>query len=711
MLSRFETLQHSLKYKLLLLTVLPLLLTALGFAVMAGYWTTSYTDRQLYMKVSADLSVAQGTLNILQREQLDSLIQLANGYEFRTNLLKAYRQGVQNQLQEVRQSRKLDFLRFITAAQLEASEEATLHRQRDTLKRGEAITGLSVLPADELESIQSGLSQQAKILLIDTPYAEQTDRSIEDRAMLLRTLYPVLNDFNQLIGILDAGVIFNRNTNVVDMIRDLVYGQGSLPEGGIGTVTLFLDDVRISTNVPQSTPEAILGKTLSVNDRAIGTRVSQAVKDHVLRQGNKWLNRAFVVNDWYISAYQPLLDIDNQKIGMIYTGFNEAPFNRIYFKTLIESSVMIGFIMLFSGALVFQRGRLLLQPLTQLHDAVQAVRQGNMEQRIGSLETSDELADLAIEFDKMLDLLEERDYQIRKANDELEATVEQRTRSLKRRTEALKQHIKLLKNTRRQLLDKEKLAVLGELTAGIAHEINNPAAVILGSIDLLTDELGAAAEPAQAEIDMIIQQVYRIRSLINNLLQYSRPGTYVDSHAVQNINTVCDDTLLLVRHALDKQRVSVDLDYQATTLVEFNTQQIQQVLVNLILNAAHATQGPGKILVSTQDWTEENETKGVCISVTDFGHGISNHHLGQVFDPFFTTKESGTGLGLSVSHGIIQRHSGKFNVQSKEGQGSCFTICLPEHYTPTNSQDNSVSELLDGLAQAERTNRRAIRGA
>lgn len=676
---------------------------------MAAYWTSSYTDRQLYMKVSADLSVAQGTLAILKREQLDALNQLANGYEFRTNLLNNYRQGMQNQLIDVRQSRNMDFIRFLMPDELANLQEDALHPHLASLHRGENLAGLTLLNGDELEAIQPGLSQQARILLIDTPHAAPTTRTIEDRAMVLRTLYPVLNDFGTLVGVLDAGIIFNRNTGIVDMIRDLVYGPGTLPENGIGTVTLFLDDVRISTNVPQMIPETVVGKPLSLNDRAIGTRVSKAVKQHVLTQGNKWVDRAFVVNDWYISAYQPLLDINNRKIGMIYTGFTEAPFSRIYYKTLLESVIMIGLIMLFSGLLVFQKGRQLLQPLSYLHDTVKAVRRGDIRQRIGTLESRDELADLAEEFDKMLELLEERDRQIRQANDDLEAQVEKRTLSLRRRTEALKQHIRLLKTTRRQLLDKEKLAVLGELTAGIAHEINNPAAVILGSIDLLVDELGDAATPAQGEIDMIIQQVYRIRALINNLLQYSRPGIYVDSHQQQNINQVCDDTLLLVRHALDKQQVKVTLDYQASCPVEINTQQIQQVLVNLILNAAHAMDAAGDIHLSTTDWLEGDNLKGVRITVSDQGQGISAEHLEKIFDPFFTTKESGTGLGLSVSYGIVQRHGGQLFARSTLGEGTEFTILLPEHAARNDAPDNTTGLLLDGLAQAERTNRRSIR--
>ena len=721
-----KQLRQSLRYKLLLLIVIPLLLTALGFSIMAAYWTSSYTDKQLYMKVSADLSVAQGTLDILQREQMNVLAQLANGYDFRTNLLRNYQRGIRGQLNDVRQSRQLDFLRFIPASQLLNSLEPSLLAHTESLLKGDSLSGLEVLSANELDLIQTGLAKRSRIPLIDTPYAAPTQRSIESRAIIMRSLYPVINDFDELVGVLDGGTLFNRNTQVVDMIRDLVYGPGSLPDKGIGTVTLFLDDTRISTNVPQLLPDQRVvphqTSTITEADRAIGTRVSSAVKNHVLIKGNRWIDRAFVVNDWYISAYQPLIDLSGQRIGMIYTGFSEAPFTHIYYKTLLESVTVIGLIMLGSGLLVLHKGKQILAPLSRLNKAVNSVKQGNMQQRIGHLEGQDELTELAHEFDKMLDLLAQREQEIIKANDELEQKVDQRTTSLRRRTEALKDRIRLLKTTRKQLLDQEKLAVLGELTAGIAHEINNPAAVILGSVDLILDDLGEQAKPINAELDMIIEQVYRIRSLINNLLQYSRPDSQTDSQQICNINQVCNDTLLLVRHALDKQNVTVETDYAAESLVEINTQQIQQVLVNLIINAAHAIKGTGSVFIGTEDWVEapaatstnraaEPSPLGVVIHVSDLGCGIPDSVKERIFEPFFTTKESGTGLGLSVSKGIVTRHGGDLRVHSPslidETCGTTFSLYLPSHYSDQATNTDHISLLLTGLGQAERVNRRA----
>ncbi len=695
----------SLRHKLLLLTLLPLALTAAGFALMAGYWTSSYTDRQLYMKVSADLSVANGTLNIMQQAHKNTLIQLANSYEFRTNLLLGNQRALQVQLLEVKLSRSLDFLRFIPAEDLDQIDEPSFTSLLGKLKQQESLDGIAVLSSSELDKISYGLGDKGKIVLIDTPRAEPTDREIEKRSMVLRALVPVTDDFNELIGVLDSGEILNNTTKAVDTIRDLVYGIGTLPEGGIGTVTLFLDDVRISTNVPQNIEHPISTHELSLKNRAIGTRVSAEVRKEVLLKGDNWINRAFVVNDWYISAYKPLLDFNNKKIGMIYAGFTEAPFTKIYYKTLLESGTFIALIMLVATVVVINHSRSLLNPLGKIHSVVRSVREGDLHPRIGKLNASDELVDLAEQFDVMLDLLEQRELEITQANDQLEMTVDKRTKSLRLRTEALKDHIRLLKNTRKQLLDKEKLAVLGELTAGIAHEINNPAAVILGNIDLLVAELGDHAAPVKEEVDMVIQQVYRIRSLINNLLQYSRPGHYVDNYEHCSVNTIIDDTLLLVSHALEKQHVNVIKNYKADCFVEVNYQQVQQVIVNLILNASHAIEGQGSIQLTTEDWICNGQIKGAIIHTTDQGKGISKENLKQIFDPFFTTKESGTGLGLSVSYGIIRRHGGDIKVSSEENKGTTFSVYLLENAVV--SGDGSLEKIIDGLAEADRTNRRS----
>ena len=240
--------------------------------------------------------------------------------------------------------------------------------------------------------------------------------------------------------------------------------------------------------------------------------------------------------------------------------------------------------------------------------------------------------------------------------------------------------------------------MLGELTAGIAHEINNPAAVILGHMDLLQAELGPSAVVVQEEIDTVIEQVYRIRAIINNLLQYTRPGQMVDQLQQLDVNRVTRDTLALVRHVLDKQGVEVEQLYDsAVGKVQGNRQQLQQVLVNLLLNAANALEGAGKIHLSTHVWHSSAGAPGVEIRVRDEGRGMDESVLEKIFQPFFTTREGGNGLGLSVSRSLIRRYGGDIGVQSVSGQGSCFSVYLPEQARVNDEDEATMRQLLSGL--------------
>ncbi|SFX75707.1 sensor histidine kinase [Marinospirillum alkaliphilum] len=688
--------RRSVKGKLLTLTLLPILLTLAALLALTAYWTTTYTDRHLYMKVAADLAVARSTLDLMQERQLERLVQMSNAWRFHDELVQRDRQRLESLVEVIRQRHGFDFLRLLDVADVPELErdQPSLFGLLSGVARGGSFSGLSVISAAELAELDEGLAERAKIQVLPTPRARPSVKRIEDRAMLVRSLHPITNTEGEVLFLLDGGVMLNHNLVFVDAIRDLVYGSGALPDGGLGTVTLFLDDTRITTNVPG------LGFDGHgpVIERAIGTRISQEVGDRVLGDQAVWLDRAFVVNDWFISGYEPLYDLRGDLIGVLYAGFSEGPFFAQYLKTLSELGITLLLVLLISALLVWRGANRLFAPVKQIHDSVMAVRAGQQQARIGPLDTGDEMTDLAHQFDAMLDELDARQQRIQAAAEELERKVEERTLSLQQKTRDLQEHIELLKATRAQLFTKEKLAVLGELTAGIAHEINNPAAVILGHMDLLQAELGPSAVVVQEEIDTVIEQVYRIRAIINNLLQYSRPGQMVDQLQTLEVNRVVRDTLALVRHALDKQGVEVEQQYdRAVGKVQGNRQQLQQVLVNLLLNGAHALAGPGRMQLSTHPWQTAEGLPGVEIRVCDEGKGMTEAVLARIFEPFFTTREAGNGLGLSVSRSLIRRYGGDIGVESEAGKGSCFSVYLPETASINDEDEATMRQLLSGL--------------
>lgn len=685
----------SVKGKLLTLTLLPILLTLGVLALLTAYWTSVYTDRQLYMKVAADLSVAQGSLNIMKERQLERLVQLSTTWPMSDDPEGIQQARLQEGVKRTLSNHDFDFLRLLPLAEWEAlkKQQPSLQGLSKALLAGESVTGLSVIGADELNTWHPELAEQARVDILATPRAKPSQRQVETRAMLVRSLHPVTNAEGEVSYILDGGLLLNHNLEFVDAIRELVYGPGALPEGGLGTVTLFLDDVRITTNVP-----GLITEAGPAAQRAIGTRISAEVYERVLEQEAIWLDRAFVVNDWFISAYEPLYDLQGELIGILYAGFSEGPFFQLYLKTLAELGIALLTVLLVSAFLVWQGGNRLFAPVKRIHDSVMAVRRGQQDARIGPLQTKDEMADLAHQFDAMLDELDSRQETIQAAAEQLERKVAERTLSLQQKTQDLEEHIELLKATRAELFTKEKLAVLGELTAGIAHEINNPAAVILGHMDLLQAELGEMAAPVQEEIDTVVEQVYRIRAIINNLLQYTRPGQMVDQLHTLDINAVTQDTLALVRHALDKQAVEVVQEYQPVGPVQGNRQQLQQVLVNLLINAGNALDSqPGKIYLSTHPWQTPEGKPGVEIRVRDEGKGMTPEIQDKIFEPFFTTREGGNGLGLSVSRSLVRRYGGNIQVQSELGEGSCFSVFLPEQASMNDEDEATMRQLLSGL--------------
>jgi two-component system NtrC family sensor kinase len=227
----------------------------------------------------------------------------------------------------------------------------------------------------------------------------------------------------------------------------------------------------------------------------------------------------------------------------------------------------------------------------------------------------------------------------------------------------------------------EKLAAIGQLAAGVAHEVNNPVAVIQGNLDVLRETLGNEAEPVMAEIRLIQDQVFRIRLIVTKLLQFARPAEYAGYLEPIRLDQVVQDSLVLVAHQMKKTNVTVVQDLRATRLVSVNRNELQQVLINLMVNALQAMPDGGTLHLATGD-REDNGIAGGFVAVGDSGPGISAADRERLFDPFFTTKSSdGTGLGLWVSLGLVQRYGGRIDLDCPPAGGSVFTVWLPNEPT------------------------------
>ncbi len=222
------------------------------------------------------------------------------------------------------------------------------------------------------------------------------------------------------------------------------------------------------------------------------------------------------------------------------------------------------------------------------------------------------------------------------------------------------------------MMQHEKLASIGRLSAGVAHEINNPLTTILTTAMLIQEELDPQ-DPNYQELETISKETLRCRKIVSSLLDFARQST--PTRKLCDINKIVQESLILTR----KQAAfkDVKLDYQLEENIPrlaLDKGQIQQAIINLILNAIEATDAGGSIFISTAYKKYQDR---VDIIVSDTGQGISENDLDKVFDPFFTTKVDGNGLGLAITHGIIEQHDGKISAFSKLGRGTIFTVKLP----------------------------------
>ena len=227
-------------------------------------------------------------------------------------------------------------------------------------------------------------------------------------------------------------------------------------------------------------------------------------------------------------------------------------------------------------------------------------------------------------------------------------------------------------NLQKAMMQQEKMASVGRLSAGVAHEINNPLTTILTTALLIQEDLDPE-DPNYDELEIIAHETLRCRKIVTSLLDFARQSQPDKKN--NELHEVVYQSVLLTRKQAAFHDIQVEYEPgDKIPRLMIDKGQIQQALINLILNATEATGKGGRIVVST---LYRKPAEIIEISISDDGPGIDPENLGRIFDPFFTTKESGTGLGLAITHGIIEQHGGSIDVKSQTDKGTCFTICLP----------------------------------
>ncbi len=311
---------------------------------------------------------------------------------------------------------------------------------------------------------------------------------------------------------------------------------------------------------------------------------------------------------------------------------------------------VVAFAILLSFVLLSVLLVLVEQPLQELMNTISRVRTGDLTARAGFAKREDDIGALGRQFNEMVHRLEQNRIEIEELH-------------------------------RREMSRAEHLATLGELAAGLAHEIRNPLAGIAGVVDVMGKELPPDS-PSRAVMGDVQKEVIHIQNILNDLLSYSRPRS--PNFHPADLNTTIEQAVQLARQQVLTKPVQILFQTNpALPKVLHDPALIQQVTLNLLLNGIQAISGEGRVEVHAS-----LESGFATIQVNDTGRGIPSEALGKLFKPFFTTRREGTGLGLSLAHSIVQSHGGKIDVANAPQKGAQFKIWLPVG-GPQNDKQNS----------------------
>ncbi|RII26922.1 MAG: histidine kinase [Geobacter sp.] len=653
--------RYSIRLKLTAATLVPLM-TAIALCWVIG--ASIITDRifsQAQQAVETDLNSAHEIF----LGELNHLTDNARSTGQSPDLAIALRDNTPLQavpsLQVIIRNEQLSFLTITDRFGMVRYRATNPNVTGDTLANDKLIkdamagaiaSGLTLLSPEQAGQENPRLPQEMTIAVKATPHARLYSTKAEQRGMFLVAAAPVKSASGELCGVVYAGQLLNGDNSLVDRITRVIFRQKNTAAAATGGATLFLNDVRIATSVLDENKQ-----------RAIGTLMSEEVYDSVSK-GEKWIGRAFVLNDWHFSAYEPVRDYRGSVIGALYVGTPEKPYLliRSHFD-MIFTGVLI-FVTLIGVSLSAWLATSLASPIRMLEDAARRLAAGEQPPDI-VVGGHDEISLMAEEFNIMKHRLIEREEENLALNRTLEQKVIERTNQLEVKSEQLLA-------AQKELAHSERLAGIGMLASGVAHEINNPLAIIRGNAELL-EMMDDSDSDRSEEVETIIKQATRIERIVRNLLTFSRSSIKrVTSFSLVGL---LDDILDQIGHQIPLEGYTIERHYtDAGIATEGDQDQLRQVFTNLVLNGLQAMKDGGLLVVDAA----LDQAADLCfVTITDNGPGIEPALQEKLFTPFFTTKDEGTGLGLAISYGIVRDHCGEIRVQSEPGKGTTFTVILP----------------------------------
>lgn len=625
---RVIAIRNSLRTRLILCFIL--VIAGVGvLSMLAGiYFIQDRIVRQAQNKVIQDLNSAR-LIYQSRLKEVENLIRLsADRFFIKESFLENQKSILRQEFNRILTHENLDFLT------LTDDRGMIIHRAGQPrmpggrpvypkilsmLTAGRVMASTEVFSATDLLAENPALRDRVMVRTFSTPHAKLKQSADLDSGLVLLAIAPVFGNHADLLGFLYGGILLNKSDELVDRIKETVY-QGETYRGReIGSATLFLWDVRIATNVRKHD-----------GSRAVGTRVSAEVYDQVLIHGNRWLERAFVVNDWCITAYEPIRNRSGSIIGMIYVGLEEQKFTDIKKQSFLmfASITSLGIFMAVIIAWVLSAS--LLKPLNQLVQASEKVARGDFENSV-TVKRMDEIGFLTDRFNQM-------------------------TRALKEKENMREIFITL-----------------------VSHELKSPLAAIQYNMNVMIEGMmGPIPDLLREKLFSLEKRIGLLIGLINDWLRLSHLESQdvLESMKWIDVNQLIKS--VIDRHNPIAKSSRVRLEYQGfghSLHMMAREDALQTIFANLINNAIKYNRRGGEVIVSLQ---KENDS--IHMKISDTGIGIPRDKWPLIFKPFFRVREKsveGSGLGLALVKKLVELHNGTIQVESAEGEGSVFQLCFP----------------------------------
>ncbi len=552
-----------------------------------------------------------------------------------------------SRLEQVRASFQLDFLSV--AAPDGRVVLRTMHphnkgdfRAHDALvaraMKGETASAVLLMSQSDLEREAESLGGRAFLVFEETAKARPTPRTAESRGMVMMAAVPVW-DGPRIVGVLYGGVLVNRNNDIVDNVNHTLYGDRSYDGAPIGTATIFLHDCRIATTV-----------RLPNGNRALGTRASKEVADRVLDNAEPWIGRAFVVRDWYLTAYEPIRDVEGAVVGMLYVGILERPYRDLGRMVIWRYLALTGAGVLVALGIAFVLAGRLAEPIHRLVEASGRLEEGTYPPPVATSSGPVETNNLIRAFNDMVDALRQREEKLAEVNESLNAT------------------------------NRSYMETLGFVT----HEMNTPVASMLNYAYLLqTGAAGPLTEKQAKAARVINDNLRRLADMIRHYLNLSRiergelrptPGR------VRVRRDVLDPLVESFEPQIAARRMNVRAEIPDDVELKADLNMVREVFENLHSNAVKYGRDGGEIR-----WRAERLDGFYRFVVRNEGEGIAPDKIGTLFGKFRRLNGAapggrrGTGLGLFISKHIVDAHGGQIEAASQAGEWAEFRFTLPAY--------------------------------